>query len=43
MAFLSCIFFGFLGVCAFVGCARAGRIMVKAINTLFDKIEEKLG
>lgn len=41
MTVLSFIFFGFLGVIAFVGCVRMGKIIVKAINHMFDKIEDK--
>ena len=40
MALLSMIFFGFLSVCAVVACLRAGKLVVKAINGLFDKIED---
>ena len=43
MAFLSMIFFGFLSVCSVVACLRAGKLVVKAINGLFDKIEDKIG
>ncbi len=43
MDILSFIFFGFLSVVAVVGCVRAGKLLVRAINALFDKIEEKIG
>lgn len=42
MALLSGIFFLFLGAVAVVGCARAFKLVIKAINGLFDKIESKL-
>lgn len=41
MSVLSFIFFMFLGVIAIVVCARMGKIVVKAINHMFDKIEDK--
>jgi hypothetical protein len=43
MSFLGFILFAFLGVCLIVGCKRAFRVIVKGINYLFDKIEEKIG
>lgn len=43
MSILSFIFFGFLSVVAFVGCIRAGKLLVKAINGLFDRIEDRIG
>lgn len=42
MTFLSIILFTFLGVCLIVGCKRACKIIVRGINYLFDKIEEKI-
>ena len=42
VAFLSTIFFGFLGVCAFVAFARSGKLVIKGINNLFNWIESKL-
>lgn len=42
MGFLSFILFAFLGVCLIVGCKRACRVVVRGINYLFDKIEEKI-
>lgn len=41
MAVLSVIFFAFIGVVAVVGCARMAKIIIKAINRWFDKIEDK--
>ena len=41
VAFLSTIFFGFLGVCAFVACARSGKLVIRGINSLFNWIESK--
>ena len=41
VAFLSTIFFGFLGVCAIVACVRSGKLLIKGINRLFDKIDNK--
>lgn len=43
MSILSFIFFGFLSAVAVVGCFRTGKLMVRAINGLFDKIENKIG
>lgn len=43
MSILSFIFFGFLSVIAMAVCLRGGKLAVKAIDRLFDKIEEKLG
>lgn len=43
MSILSFIFFGFLRVVAVVGCIRCGKLMIRAINGLFDKIEDKIG
>lgn len=43
MAFLSMIFFGFLGVCAIVGCVRLGKLVIRGINALFDSIEDRMG
>ena len=43
MSILSFIFFGFLSVVAVVGCVRAGKLLVKAINGLFDRIEDRIG
>ena len=37
------ILFAFLGICMIVGCKRAMRVVVRGINYLFDKIEEKIG
>lgn len=42
MGILSFIFFGFLSVVAVVGCIRAGKLLVRAVNALFDKIEDKI-
>lgn len=39
MGFLNIIFFGFLGVCLVSALFRTGKIIVKAINKLFDWIE----
>ena len=41
MAFLTTIFFAFLGICGLVGCARALRVVIRAINGIFDKWEDK--
>ena len=41
MAFLSMIFFGFLEVCAIVAFARSGKLVIRAINSMFDKIDDK--
>ena len=43
MSVLSFIFFGFLSVVAVVGCVRALKLVIKAMNGLFDKIEDKFG
>ena len=43
MSILSFIFFGFLSVVAVVGCVRAGKLLVRAINGLFDRIEDRIG
>ena len=43
MSFLSFILFTFLGICMIVGCKRACRVIIRGINYLFDKIEEKIG
>lgn len=43
MAMLSAIFYAFLSMCAMVGCIRAAKLVIKSINSLFDKIEDKLG
>lgn len=42
MMMLSSIFNVFLGICAMVACLRAAKMVIKAINCLFDKIEDKL-
>ena len=42
MSILSFIFFVFLSAVAVVGCVRAGKLAVRAINGLFDKIEDKI-
>lgn len=41
MSVLCFIFFGTLSIVALVCCFRAIKIMVKAVNHLFDKIEDK--
>ena len=41
MAFLTTILFAFLGICGLVGCARALRLVIRAINGIFDKWEDK--
>lgn len=41
MAVLNLIFVGFLGIIAFTACVRTGKIIIRAINRLFDKIEDK--
>jgi hypothetical protein len=43
MSLLGMVFFGFLSVCALVACWRCGKILIRAINGLFDKIEDKFG
>lgn len=43
MSFLSFILFTFLGICMIVGCKRACRVIIRGINYLFDRIEEKIG
>lgn len=43
MALLNLIFFGFLGACAIVVSVRAGKLVIKAINGIFDRIESFLG
>lgn len=43
MSMLSFVFFGFLSVVALVGCVRTGKLVIRAINSLFDRIEDKLG
>ena len=40
---LGFIFFSFLGAVALVACVRAGKLVVKGINRLFDNIEKKIG
>ena len=40
MAMLSTIFYAFLSMCAMVGCIRAAKLVIKSINSLFDKIED---
>jgi hypothetical protein len=35
------IFFGFIGICAIVAAVRSARMLVRAINKLFDKLEAK--
>lgn len=42
MGFLTAIFYVFLGSCAMVACLRAAKLVIKSINALFDKIEDKL-
>lgn len=42
MSILSFIFFGFLSVVAVVGCVRCAKLMIRALNGLFDKIEDKI-
>lgn len=42
MCILNFIFFGFLIVGAVVVCVRAGKLLIRAINGLFDKIEDKI-
>lgn len=42
MSMLSFVFFGFLSVVALVGCVRTGKLVIRAINSLFDRIEDKL-
>lgn len=41
MEFLSLIFFTFLGICAVVACFRSGKVVIRMINNVFDKIEDK--
>lgn len=41
MGLLGAIFFGFLGVCAFVAFFRSGKMVIRMINALFDKVDEK--
>ncbi len=42
MTILNSIFNVFLGICAMVGCLRAAKLVIRTINSLFDKIEDKL-
>lgn len=42
MWFISFILFLFLGICLIVGLRRAIRVIVKGINYLFDRVEEKI-
>ena len=42
MELLSTIFFAFLSICAAVGCVRAGKLVIKAIHGLFDRIEVRI-
>jgi hypothetical protein len=42
-AFLSFLFFPFLSLLAIVATFRAGRIILKALASLFDRIEDRLG
>lgn len=41
MELLSVIFFTFLNVVAFIACIRCGKVLIKALNRLFDEIENK--
>lgn len=43
MSFLSFVFFSFLGIVAVIGCIRALKLVIRAMNGLFDKIEDKIG
>lgn len=43
MGFISFILFAFTGVCLIVGCKRACRLVIRGINYVFDRIEEKIG
>lgn len=43
MGFLSFILSAFRGVCIIVGCKRAMRGVVRGINDLCGKVEEKIG
>lgn len=42
-AILSAIGYAFLSICGMVGCFRAIKLAIKSINSIFDKIEDKLG
>lgn len=41
MSFLGTIFFGFLGVCATVAFFRSGKVVIRIINHLFDKVDDR--
>ncbi len=43
MSFLSFVFFTFLGIVAVIGCVRTLKLVIRAMNRLFDKIEDKIG
>lgn len=43
MSILTIALFVLIGIAAVVVCIRGGKLVVKAINRLFDKIEEKIG
>ena len=40
MDFVGFVFFTFLGICTLVVCARSGKLVIRLINGLFDKLEE---
>ena len=43
MGILSFIFFTFLSIVAIVGCIRCGKLLIRALNSMFDKVEKKIG
>lgn len=43
MDLLALIFTIWLCVCVVVVCVRSGKLMVRAINSFFDKIEDRFG
>lgn len=42
MSILYMILYAFLSVCTIVACIRGTKLLIKSINSLFDKIEDKL-
>lgn len=42
MEILSLIFFGFLSAVAVTVCIRAGKLVIRIVNGVFDRIEERI-